>query len=151
MRRDRYSRDSATGCGLSVKVCVEARVISSAIMQNYRQLSVWRKAHALALNMHRITDAIPRKHNSGLIGQIRRAAGSIPANIAEGCSRGSDADFAKFIQVAIGSASELEYHIHFAVDAGLLAREEFEARHAEVVEVRRMLIGLLKKLRGAPS
>lgn len=82
-------------------------------MQNYRQLSVWRKAHAVALNVHRVTGA----------------------------------DFAKFVQVAIGSASELEYHLHFAVDAGLLSNDEFAARHPEVVEVRRMLIGLLKKLR----
>jgi four helix bundle protein len=118
-------------------------------MQNYRQLSVWRKAHAVALNAHRITDSIPRRDNSGLIGQIRRAAQSIPSNIVEGSSRGSDLDFAKFIQIAIGSASELEYHLHFAADAGLLPREEFEARHVEVVEVRRMLIGLLKKLKTA--
>jgi len=119
-------------------------------MQNYRQLLVWRKAHAVALNIHRITDTIPRKNNSGLIGQIRRSALSIPANIAEGCSRATDADFAKFVQVAIGSASELEYHLHFSADAGLLPRDEFAARHLEVVEVRRMLIGLLKKLRSAP-
>jgi four helix bundle protein len=120
-------------------------------MQNYRQLSVWRKAHAVALNIHRVSDAIPKKNNSGLVSQIRRAALSIPANIAEGCSRSSDLDFAKFIQVAIGSASELEYHIHFAADAGLIPRAEFAARHLEVVEVRRMLIGLLKKLRTATS
>jgi four helix bundle protein len=119
-------------------------------MQNYRQLSVWRKSHAVALNIHRVTGSIPRRNNTGLISQIRRAAQSIPSNIAEGCSRGSDADFAKFVQIAIGSASELEYHLHFAVDAGLLGRDAFDARHPEVVEVRRMLIGLLKKLRTAP-
>jgi four helix bundle protein len=119
------------------------------LMQNYRQLSVWRKAHAVALNIHRVTDAIPRRNNTGLIGQIRRAALSIPANIAEGCSRSSDLDFAKFVQIAIGSASELEYHLHFAADAGFVSRAEFDARHVEVVEVRRMLIGLLKRLRAS--
>jgi four helix bundle protein len=119
-------------------------------MQNYRQLSVWRKAHAVALNIHRVTDAIPRRNNSGLINQIRRAALSIPANIAEGCSRASDLDFAKFVQVAIGSASELEYYLHFAADSSLLPPEELAARQLEVVEVRRMLIGLLKKLRATP-
>jgi four helix bundle protein len=118
-------------------------------MQNYRQLSVWRKAHAVALNIHRVTGAIPRQHNSGLIGQIRRAALSIPANIAEGCSRATDVDFAKFVQIAIGSASELEYHLHFAADAKMISAVEFEARQPEVVEVRRMLIGLLKKLRAS--
>jgi four helix bundle protein len=120
-------------------------------MQNYRQLLVWRKAHVAAVNVHRATEAIPRSGNLGLIGQIRRAALSIPANIAEGCSRSSDLDFAKFVQIAIGSASELEYHLHFATDMALLQRSEFEARQSEIVEVRRMLIGLLKKLRGSPT
>jgi four helix bundle protein len=118
-------------------------------MQNYRQLSVWRKAHAVALNIHRVTNAIPRS-NPALVNQIQRAALSIPANIVEGSSRASDRDFAKFIQIAIGSASELEYHLHFATDAGLLSAEDFQGRQQEVVEVRRMLIGLLKKLR-APA
>jgi four helix bundle protein len=116
-------------------------------VQNYRQLSVWRKAHAVALNIHRVTDAIPPRNNAGLISQIRRAAHSIPANIAEGCSRTSDLGFATFIQIAIGSASELEYHLHFATDAKMISAVEFEGRQLEVVEVRRMLIGLLKRLR----
>jgi four helix bundle protein len=120
-------------------------------MQNYRQLEVWRKAHVAAVNVHRATETIPRSGNTGLIGQIRRAALSIPANIAEGCSRSSDLDFAKFVQIAIGSASELEYHLHFATDIALLQRTEYEARQMEIVEVRRMLIGLLKKLRTSPA
>ena len=124
-------------------------------MQNYRQLSVRRKAHAVALNVHRLSGSIPRQDNSGFVSQIRRGAQSFPTNIAEGCSKATDKDFAKFIQIAIGSASELEYHLHFAADAGLLPRAEFDARHPEVIEVRRMLIGLLKKLRtaerGAPA
>jgi four helix bundle protein len=115
-------------------------------MQNYRQLTVWRKAHAVALNIDRVVAAMPRSHLA-LVNQIRRAALSIPANIVEGSSRSSDRDFAKFIQISIGSASELEYHLHFATDAGLLPAEDFHARQQEVVEVRRMLIGLLKKLR----
>ena len=119
-------------------------------MQNYRQLSVWRKAHAVALNIHRVTGAIPKSNNGELISQIRASAVSIPTNIVEGASRGTDRDFAKFVQIAIGSASELEYQLHFAADSGLLPRQEFEARQLEVVEIRRMLIGLLKKLRAAP-
>ena len=102
-------------------------------MQNYRQLSVWRKAHAVALNIHRVTNAI-RRSNPALVNQIQRAALSIPANIVEGSSRSTDRDFAKFIQISIGSASELEYHLHFATDAGLLSAEDFRARQQEVVE-----------------
>ena len=116
-------------------------------MQNYRQLAVWQKAHVAAVNAHRATEAIPSRGNAELISQIRRAALSIPANIAEGCGRSSDLDFAKFIQIAIGSTTELEYHFDFAAEIGRLKRDESERRQAEIVEVRRMLIGLLKKLR----
>jgi four helix bundle protein len=116
-------------------------------MQNYRQLAVWQKAHVAAVSAHRATEAIPPRGNAELISQIRRAALSIPANIAEGCGRSSDQDFAKFVQIAIGSTSELEYHLEFAAEIGRLKRDESERRQAEIVGVRRMLIGLLKKLR----
>lgn len=116
-------------------------------MQNFRQLAVWRRAHALALNVHRVSTAIPRQRNSGLISQLRRAALSIPANITEGCGRESNRDFAKFLLIAIASSSELEYHLQFCADAALIAKAECDSRIAEVVEIRRMLIGLLKKVR----
>ncbi len=80
---------------------------------------------------------------------MRRAALSIPSNIVEGSSRAGDRDFAKFIQIAIGSASELEYQLHFAGAVGLISKSECEARQEEVVQVRRMLIALLKTLRVA--
>ncbi len=115
-------------------------------MQDFHRLAVWQKAHALALNVHRLTAKIPRHGNSGFVSQIRRAAQSIPANIAEGAGRGSDGDFAKFIQISIASSSELESHLEFAAGAELVAAEEFNARQSELVEVRRMLIGLQKKL-----
>ena len=115
-------------------------------MQNYRQLSVWRKAHAVVLNIHRTVEAIPRTNSGNIANQMTRAAMSIAANIVEGSSRGSDQDFARFIQIAIGSASELEYHLHVAADLNLISQEEFAARGPEVVEVRKMLLGLKKKL-----
>jgi four helix bundle protein len=117
------------------------------IMQPYRHLAVWRLAHALALNIQRLTASIPRAHNSGLISQLRRAALSIPANIAEGCGRESNRDFARFLQISIGSCSELEYHLQFCGDADVIERRECDARIADVVQVRRMLIGLLKRVR----
>ena len=118
-------------------------------MQNFRQLSVWRLAHSLALNVLRLTSAIQRTHNSGLISQLRRSALSIPANIAEGSGRESNRDFAKFLQIAIGSCSELEYHLQFCGDAELVQRHDCDARIAEVVQVRRMLIGLLMRVRAS--
>jgi four helix bundle protein len=118
-------------------------------MQNYRRLSVWRKAHAIALNIRVLTGQMSRDGNLGLIDQLRRAALSIPANIAEGSSRPTDKDFVKFLNIALASTSELEYHLEFASDAGILASREFELRRDELIEVRKMLTGLIKYLRQA--
>jgi four helix bundle protein len=120
-------------------------------MQDFRKLLVWRRAHALGLVIHRLSSGIPRKDNSGLISQLRRATLSISANIAEGCGRESNRDFAKFLQISIGSASEVENHLQFCVDAVLIPRADYDLAHSEVVEIRRMLIGLLKKVRTSPS
>jgi four helix bundle protein len=118
-------------------------------MQNYRQLTVWQKSHAIAVQIHNLTTSISRTGNAGLVSQMRRAALSIPANIVEGSSRAGDRDFAKFLQIAIGSASELEYHLHFAESVQLISTAACADRQREIVEVRRMLIALLKRLRTA--
>ena len=101
------------------------------------------------MNVHRLTERIPRGRNAGLIGQLQRAALSIPANIAEGASRATDRDFAKFLQVALASTTEVEYHLEFAADAAIISRGEFMLRQQEVIEVRRMLTGLVKHVRQA--
>jgi four helix bundle protein len=116
-------------------------------MQNYRNLTVWQKAHTLALEIHRLAGAISRTNNSGLISQMRRAALSIPANIAEGCGRAGSRDFAKFLQIAIGSAVELEYHLQFAGDSLQIPHDDFIARSADVVQIRKMPYGLLHRVR----
>jgi len=103
----------------------------------------------VALGIHRLTQAWPRRDTLGLIAQVRRAALSIPANIAEGSARATDRDFAKFLQIAIGSSVELEYHLEFAADAGILHGDEFRRQQHRIVEVRRMLSGLLRRLRKA--
>ena len=118
-------------------------------MQNYRRLAVWRKAHAIALNIHRLTENIPKRRCAGLVSQLQRAALSIPANIAEGASRATDKDFAKFLQIALASTTEVEYHLEFAADAAIISHSEFLLRQQEIVEVRRMLTGLVKHVRQA--
>ena len=118
-------------------------------MQNYRRLSVWRKAHAIALNIRALSEQIPRDGNLALIDQLRRAALSISANIAEGSSRPTDKDFVKFLNIALASTTEVEYHLEFASDAGIIPSRDFEFRRDELVEVRKMLIGLIKYLRQA--
>lgn len=116
-------------------------------MQDYRKLLVWEKAHAVATMVHQLSTGISKHENSGLIGQIRRAALSIPANIAEGSSRPTRKDFAKFLQIAIGWASELEYHLQFDLATDQISVDHHAAIQPKIVEVRRMLFGLLKRVR----
>lgn len=111
-------------------------------MQNYEDLIVWQKAHALAVRIKEVTERWPRD-SSGIVGQMRRAAVSIASNIAEGCNRPTDRDFAKFLQIAIASSGELQYQLQYARDTRLLPRTEAVELLERVTEVRRMLHGLL--------
>ncbi|HEX6837928.1 MAG TPA: four helix bundle protein, partial [Polyangia bacterium] len=89
-------------------------------MQDFRDLKVWQRAHELTLAIYRATATFPSEERFGLTSQMRRSAASVPANIAEGRCRGSDADFGRFLRVALGSAAETEYHLILAGDLGLL-------------------------------
>ena len=116
-------------------------------MKDFRDLKVWVKAHALTLETYRQTATFPKEERYGLTSQIRRSCASIPANIAEGCGRSGEADFARFLQIAMGSATELEYHFILAHDLGYLGESEFGSLADEVVQVKRMLTVLIRKLR----
>lgn len=115
-------------------------------MKNFRDLNVWRKAHDLTLGIYRTTAKFPKEELYGLTSQMRRAAASVPANIAEGCGRGSDADFGRLLQIAMGSASELEYHLLLAADLRFIDRKTHTTMDADVAEIKKMLASLLKKL-----
>lgn len=119
-------------------------------MQNFRNLEVWRYAHGLTLHSYRATTTFPQSELFGLVSQIRRAAASIGANIAEGCGRYGNPELARFLQV--GSASELEYRFLLAKDLGMLSESEYKTLNAETVRVKKMLSSLingLKTLRNA--
>jgi four helix bundle protein len=116
-------------------------------MKDFRQLKVWEKSHQLALAIYKATKEFPKEELYGLTSQIRRASMSIPTNIAEGCGRNTDADFARFLQMAMGSASETEYQLILAHDLDFLPKDSYEKLHNEVEEVKRMLASLLKTLR----
>lgn len=116
-------------------------------MKDFRQLKVWEKAHQLALAIYKATVNFPKEELYGLTSQIRRASLSIPTNIAEGCGRNSDADFARFVQIAMGSASETEYLLLLAHDLNFLQDENYEHLHENTEEVKRMLASFLKTLR----
>lgn len=116
-------------------------------MKNFRDLDVWNRSHKMILDAYVVTRPFPREEMYGLTSQIRRSAGSIGANIAEGCGRGSDADFGRFLQMAMGSASELENHLLVAHDLGYLMSEKFKEFEFEVIGIKRMLVGLIKRTR----
>jgi four helix bundle protein len=116
-------------------------------MKDFRQLKVWEKSHQLALAVYKATKDFPKEELYGLTSQIRRSSMSIPTNIAEGCGRNTDKEFARFLQIAMGSASETEYQLILARDLGFLSQDSYGALQNEVEEVKRMLASLLKTLR----
>ncbi len=116
-------------------------------MQDFRNLEVWNKSHELTLDVYRATQSFPDDERYGLTSQLRRGAASIPANLAEGCGRGSDADFGRFVQNAMGSSSETEYHFLLAKDLGYLHMDPYTKLNDEVTRIKRMLASLLRKVR----
>jgi four helix bundle protein len=116
-------------------------------VQDFRRLKVWDKAHTLTLDVYKSSKSFPREEMYGLTSQIRRASVSIGANIAEGACRSGDVDFARFLQIAAGSESEVEYHLLLSRDLELLQSADFQRLTDEVVEVKRMLASLMQKLR----
>ena len=115
-------------------------------MKDFRQLQVWQKSHQLVLSLYRLTSSFPRDEVYGLTAQIRRAAISIPSNLAEGCGRDSDAELARFCIVARGSASELEYQLLLAHDLKLIPSDHYPSLAEQTVEIKRMLTALIQKL-----
>lgn len=115
-------------------------------MRDFRKLKVWEKAHALTLEVYRVTRDFPKEELYGLTSQMRRSASSIPSNIAEGCGRNSEAEIARYFNIAMGSASELDYQILLAHDLQLLNDEEHQKLANDVAEVKRMLTAYTQKL-----
>lgn len=113
-------------------------------MKDFRSLEVWQKAHQLTLSAYRATRSFPSDERFGLTSQIRRSASSIPANIAEGCGRRGDAEFHRFLQIAMGSASELEYHLLLSHDLEYLDPSSHKELSGEAVRVKRMLSSLIR-------
>ena len=120
-------------------------------MSDFKRLRVWRKAHALALNVHRVAGRIRGKDYASLRSQMIRSAMSIPANIVEGRAQKSERDFGRFLGYAIGSTSELEYHLIAARDIKAITESDFLALLSQLIEVRKMLHGLLSRLSAAKS
>ena len=118
-------------------------------MKDFHELKVWQKAHELTLAVYKATATFPREELYGLTSQLRRSCSSIPANLAEGCGRNGDAEFARFCSIAMGSASELEYHLLLAKDLKLIKPKEHDELTQRTMELKRMLTGLRQRLKGS--
>lgn len=116
-------------------------------MRNFRDIKAWKKAHELVLSVYEATRTFPPDERYGLITQARRAAASIPANIAEGCGRDGEVELARFFQIAMGSASELEYLLLLAHDLKMLGTKQHRSLTMDVVEIKRMLTTFIQKLK----
>jgi four helix bundle protein len=116
-------------------------------MQDFQNLKVWKRAHKMTLELYRATRSFPKDELYGLTSQIRQASASIGANLAEGCGRGSDSDFARFAQMAMSSACEVEYHLIMARDLEFITTKESEHFLFEVRGIKRMLTALLETLK----
>jgi four helix bundle protein len=123
-------------------------VVSCALLRmgDFKKLMVWRKAHALALNVFRVASQMRGPGYAGLRNQMIRAALSVPTNIVEGHGQASPRDFARFLGYSINSTSELEHHLITARDLGGIAHSDFVSLLAQLVEVRKMVYGLLTSL-----
>jgi four helix bundle protein len=120
-----------------------------AAMRNYRDLMVWQKAHRLTLAVYKATQNFPADERFGITSQLRRAAASVAANLAEGCGRRSEGEMARFVQISMGSGAELSYHFLLAKDLGLVRSDVYESLSSDLSEIMRMLSALSAKVRSS--
>jgi len=118
-------------------------------VRNYHDLEVWDKAHRLTLELYRKSRSFPKEEFYGLTSQLRRAAVSVSANLAEGCGRQTTAELARFVRISMGSASELDYHLLLCHDLGFLQPDEYRKLFQELTRIRKMLASLLASLESA--
>jgi four helix bundle protein len=116
-------------------------------MKDFRSLNVWEKGHIITVSIYKLTQSFPKEEIYGLTSQIRRASTSIPTNIAEGCGRGSDADFARFLQMSFGSANETEYLLFLCFELGYIAEEKYFELNLSIQEIKKMLSKLIITIR----
>ncbi|ESU24258.1 hypothetical protein FEDK69T_06990 [Flavobacterium enshiense DK69] len=120
-------------------------------MKDYKKFLVWQKSHQLTLDVYKITSTFPKEELFGLTSQIKRAASSIPMNIAEGCGRNTEKDFCRFLYISFGSANELEYQIILSIDLKFIEAEKGQQLLLQIEEIKKMLNGLINKLNHANS
>lgn len=116
-------------------------------MRNFKNYDVWKLSHLFVLEVYKETSKFPQSEKFGIISQMQRAAYSIPSNFSEGCGRGSDADFNRFVHIALGSAHEVEYFLILSRDLEYLTEEKSEKLQLEINIIKMKLFNLSKKLK----
>jgi len=120
-------------------------------MKDFREMPVWHKGHKLALEIYKLTAKFPKEEIYGLSSQIRRAAVSIPTNIAEGCGRGSAKELKQFLTISMGSASEVEYQILLSYELRYMDRKTYDNLNSDIQEIKKMLSSYIVKVRNQKS
>lgn len=115
-------------------------------MYSFRRLAVWEKAHALTLKSFQLTEDASTRRFPGLVSQYRRAVAAIPANLAEGAGHSTDPQFNRFLEIAIASSLEADYHLLLVHDLGIITSKDYAQLEARLSEVRQMLVGLRKRV-----
>jgi four helix bundle protein len=117
-------------------------------MRNFRKYSVWEQSHKFTLLVYEITRTFPSEEKFGITSQLRRACTSIPTNFAEGCGKPSEKDFARFLSISYGSASEVDYLLLLSYELGFLNDEIYQKLNTEIISIRKQLYNLIQKLNG---
>ncbi len=115
-------------------------------MRNFQELSIWQRSHSLTLKIYSITKEFPKNELFGLTSQMRRSSASIPTNIAEGCGRSSNPEMKRFLIIATGSSSELEYQLILSKDLKYLSETSYNELLSELIEIRKMIYAFIKNL-----
>ncbi|MFD0863747.1 four helix bundle protein [Sungkyunkwania multivorans] len=116
-------------------------------MRDFKKYEIWQLSHQFTLNIYSLTNSFPKDEQYGIISQLRRASSSIPTNISEGCGRDSEADFNRFLTIALGSASESEYLIILSKDLNLIDENSFEEFNEKINTIKRKIYQLKRKLK----
>ncbi len=126
---------------------IDASDTPGDLVGDFKKLAVWQKSHQLVLAIYTATLRFPGDERFGLTSQLRRAAASIPANLAEGCGRRTDNELDRYVRISLGSATELEYHLMLARDVGCLDPPIYDALALATLEIQNMLAALRRPLR----
>ncbi|MBZ9629084.1 four helix bundle protein [Psychroflexus sp. CAK1W] len=115
-------------------------------MRNFKNYDIWKLSHQLTLDIYSVTKDFPNSEKYQIISQMQRAAYSIPSNISEGCGRKSDKDFNRFLQIALGSAHELEYFVLLSKDLNFINEETYTILDEKINNLKKRIYSLSQKL-----